>query len=451
MKAKTKLITSLIAMCLVLTIAVIGILAVTSLNMKIGGNISFSAEGVSFKVSEGKFYEDDGTTLYTGITSQTNIMQEFSMDTDTKLSAVTSAIETWSDLELGLDNRGDAILKFNIKNDMPSTELYVLFTVNHGINTNNNMRIIAPTSEKLAGGTNKDVIIKFDIIDHDINASLNGFKIEVLFSEPVNVNGTTGSVENQQNLKYSNVKYILSESEKTASVTKSSDNVSGEIVIMDKVYVGQKEYLVTSISDQAFFECDEITKVIIPATVTTIGEEAFYWCFALAEIEIPYGVTEIGWCAFEACSGLKSINIPDSVTYIAESAFQDCINLSDINFPPRLTTIEAGAFYYCSSFTNVKIPHGVTSIGETAFGYCTLLKTIEIPSTVTSIGEQAFVACENLESIIIKCTTPPILLGQSLLEGAPNALIYVPAGSVNEYRTAPNWSAYANRIIAIGS
>ena len=46
MKAKTKLIATLMAMCLVITLGVFGILAVKTLNMSVGGNITFSAEGI---------------------------------------------------------------------------------------------------------------------------------------------------------------------------------------------------------------------------------------------------------------------------------------------------------------------------------------------------------------------------------------------------------------------
>ena len=61
MKAKTKLIATLMAMCLVITLGVFGILAVKTLNMSVGGNITFNAEGVSFTIGDGKFYKTDKT------------------------------------------------------------------------------------------------------------------------------------------------------------------------------------------------------------------------------------------------------------------------------------------------------------------------------------------------------------------------------------------------------
>lgn len=55
---------------------------------------------------------------------------------------------------------------------------------------------------------------------------------------------------------------------------------------------------VTSIGDNAFYECNRITSVDIPDSVTGIGEYAFYYCKSLEWVEIPLSVTHIGREAF---------------------------------------------------------------------------------------------------------------------------------------------------------
>ena len=55
MKAKTKFIATIMSLCLVVTLGVIGIFAVKTLNMSVGGNITFSADGLALEVSQGQY------------------------------------------------------------------------------------------------------------------------------------------------------------------------------------------------------------------------------------------------------------------------------------------------------------------------------------------------------------------------------------------------------------
>ena len=228
---------------------------------------------------------------------------------------------------------------------------------------------------------------------------------------------------------------------------------------------------VTSIGYIAFYYCDSLTSVNIPDSVTTIGEYAFWNCTSLTSVNIPDSVTEIGNRAFAFCESLTSVTIPDSVTTIGEDAFYWCYSLTSVNIPDSVTTIGNAAFYWCDSLTSVTIPDSVTtigdyafnscysltsvtigdsvtSIGKRAFASCTSLTSVNIPDSVTSIGEGAFYLCTSLTSVYCKATTPPALGETDVFDyNGSGRKIYVPAGSVNAYKSAEYWSEYASAIV----
>ena len=66
---------------------------------------------------------------------------------------------------------------------------------------------------------------------------------------------------------------------------------------------------------------EQPVEVNIGNAVTSIGNNAFFGCGDLTSVTIPGGVTSIGDGAFSGCSGLTSVTIPDSVTSIGNWAF----------------------------------------------------------------------------------------------------------------------------------
>ena len=157
----------------------------------------------------------------------------------------------------------------------------------------------------------------------------------------------------------------------------------------------------TSIGDEAFYNCDSLTSVVIPDSVTDIGSSAFYSCNSLTSVVIPDSVTYIYGGAFEDCSSLTSVTIPDSVTYIGSGAFYSCSSLESVVIPDSVTKIYNYAFSGCSSLESVVIPDSVTSIDQYAFNGCSSLTSVVIPDSVTKIYNYAFSGCSSLESVVI--------------------------------------------------
>ena len=106
---------------------------------------------------------------------------------------------------------------------------------------------------------------------------------------------------------------------------------------------------------------------------------------SVRRVVIEDGVTSIGDNAFYDCTGLESIEIPSGVTSIGDFAFFDCTSLTNITIPESVTSIRDAAFSYCSSLTDITISGSVTSIGDYAFRSCASLTSITIRKSVISI------------------------------------------------------------------
>ena len=204
-----------------------------------------------------------------------------------------------------------------------------------------------------------------------------------------------------------------------------------------EVYIGSG---VTTFTDYSFCNCHSLTSITIPDGVTSIGANAFGACFSIQSVIIPDGVTSIVGNAFQQCSSLKSVIFPDSVTSISGSTFYNCSAFSSVIIPDSVTSISNYMFYYCYSITSVIIPDSVTSIGSYAFTLCASLTSISIPADVASIGANAFQNCHSLAFIKFKGSTPPTAEGSNTFVNLPtDCIIYVPAGSLEDYEDATNY------------
>ena len=215
-----------------------------------------------------------------------------------------------------------------------------------------------------------------------------------------------------------------------------------------------------------FIECTSLTTIDLPKCAT-INRYTFKSCNNLITVNLPK-CTSIGNSAFEKCNNLITVNLP-KCTSIVDNVFSGCTSLTTINLP-ECTSIGYGAFSDCTNLTTVDLPK-CTSIGEYAFkkrtnlttidlpecttlGYqtfmdCTSLTTVNLPKC-TSIGASAFYRCTNLTTIILSNNQVATLediyafYNSSITNGT--GYIYVPDNLVDSYKTATNWSTYANQI-----
>lgn len=261
---------------------------------------------------------------------------------------------------------------------------------------------------------------------------------------------------------------------------------------------------ITNIPNDFFINTTNLTEVFLPSEVVSIGSYAFANCQNLKNVHFGNKLTTIEMNAFQSCSSLNSIDLPESLTTLGTHVFRNCSNITTIRIPDALTSVSDNPFYFCdglSSFTGTNnmisedgrclvkngtlasfatagledqiytIPEGVTSIGAQAFvkanfnsviipetvrsiGWAafysnTHLTTIDIPSSVTSMSSWVFNGCSALYKVTLHNTTPPTL-GNGVFNGTHSSLsIFVPAGSVEAYKTNSSWIAALSSVDVI--
>lgn len=269
--------------------------------------------------------------------------------------------------------------------------------------------------------------------------------------------------------------YAVNADGTTASLTYASDDVV-TARIPEKTTIGGTEYPVTGISKYALYGHNKLVSVIIPNSVTSIGDEAFSDCpnlssvtlgsgvqtigsrafqFApISSITIPNSVTTISAYAFYGCKNLESVNMGSNVSTIGEHAFQGCGKLTSIDFPDAMTTLSNGVCKECASLSKVTIPSNTTNIEEDAFAGCSNIATIILPATVQSVGMNAFNGCSSLTSMVAQMENPGNCSLANIFEatdGAPTILT-VPADTRDAYMNSGwNESVFRGGIVETAS
>lgn len=98
----------------------------------------------------------------------------------------------------------------------------------------------------------------------------------------------------------------------------------------------------------AFYNCKNLTDIVLGSNIVNIGESAFHFCSKLANIELQ-NIQSISNDAFNNCSSLVTLDLPDSLTYLSAQAFTGCTALQEIHVGSGLSNFST---WYNTDYDN---------------------------------------------------------------------------------------------------
>lgn len=204
----------------------------------------------------------------------------------------------------------------NVTNDGESFEqVFRLWAQKQG---ESSWSYVAKATRRIDPGTSDDVVMSYKPTaagTYTLKVT-NSTSTDALMTATVTVYASIKTTIN-------NVNYLCNAGSKKAVVigyTYSSSAAFNPVIPATFKY-DDKQYTVTEIADNAFYQCFKLASLSIPTTVESIGDYAVYNCYRLSEIEIPEGVTHIGENAFKYCHALKAVSLPSTLQSIGNEAF----------------------------------------------------------------------------------------------------------------------------------
>ncbi len=227
-----------------------------------------------------------------------------------------------------------------------------------------------------------------------------------------------------------------------------------------------------------------VSSLILPEGIVKIGENNFAGYSKLTDATLPSSLTSVGEQAFMDCSGLTSVTFRGSIPSVGGRAFRGCESLVEVYCPSLeawlgngfeialANPLSYGARLYADGklIEDIAIPSGVAAVGNFALVGYDLVSCAEICGDVTEVGRSAFEDCASLTeidlggavktlgnrafngapltSITSRNSVPPTFATSSTIAtfGAYDAVVYVPVGSLDAYRSDKSWCNFANIV-----
>lgn len=224
----------------------------------------------------------------------------------------------------------------------------------------------------------------------------------------------------------------------------------------------------SSLGQYMFADCTSLENISFPS-LTLAQDYAFQNCTSLQTVTFTNTMTKLSEYMFKGCTGLQTITAP-GLTRLEQHCLDGCTSLNIVDFS-NVTYVGDFSFNNCTGITSISLPEA-TSIGSYAFdsvpcGVISLPKVTNLSNYITrgngpaglditnklTFGSTTFKNSYNLKHLILRSNQMCTLSSSSCFNETPIGIycgyIYVPADLVETYKTATNWSNFANNIVPI--
>ena len=169
----------------------------------------------------------------------------------------------------------------------------------------------------------------------------------------------------------------------------------------------------TSISSSAFAHCNSLTTAVFEEGCTTIPDDMFLLCHNLSDVTLASTITSIGSYAFRG-NAFQSIQLPESLTHIYYGAFCAC-KITQITIPASVVSIRGQAFSSCDDLTTVIFEGDAPELASSIFDYTGAI-TVYYPGNNETWTEDKFltengrvtwvgVVCEHENESVVTAPT----------------------------------------------